>query len=65
MTATEIIQLLLLADQLTAKLAGLVKNVKDLSAADEAELKRLLAEARTRNDASFAEIDAILAARAG
>lgn len=59
--ASEIMQVVVLADQLFAGLVRLIGNVREISGADEATLKQQLAALRERNIQRFNEIEAQLA----
>lgn len=64
MNAATIVQLLILLDQIGAKVVELVQSAKDIQGNDEAELQKLVAEYRAKNDAAFADVTEALRKRA-
>jgi len=56
MSASSIVQLLLLLDQVTAQVINILKSVKDLSKEDEDVLQKLLVVHRDKNNAVFASV---------
>lgn len=64
MNASTVVQLLILLDQLAAKVVELIQSAKDINGNDEAELQKLVAEYRAKNEKAFADVQEALRKRA-
>jgi len=63
LNAQTVVQLLILLDQITAQVVNLVNSVKDLDETDETALRKLIADHRAKNEATFEDVLARLKAK--
>lgn len=63
MSASLLVQILILIDSLSAKVVGAIKEIGSLDEVSEADLKKLVAEYRAKNDERYEEVLEILKAK--
>ncbi len=56
MNANNVVQLLLLLDQITAKVILVIESFKGISPEDESTLRELLEKHRAKNDALYKDV---------
>lgn len=63
MNVNNVVQLLLLLDQITAKVVLVIESLNNMSKEDESTLRELLAKQRAKNDALYEEVAEMLKAK--
>jgi len=63
LNVNNVVQLLLLLDQITAKVVLVIESLNNMSKEDESTLRELLAKQRAKNDALYEEVAEMLKAK--